>query len=243
MSAGAIFQEALRILNRLRLPAAIQRDAVAALEAGRPGPLTMLWIMGEDAGLAVGPLISRAAALYIGFCCGNLTDDLVDDECTYLASPSTIGPQLQQLLHDTFYVAVLDAEIPAETIAQASRDLALAAGAHQCEVRTESWTADVYRFIGAGIAGRQYCAYLRILWHETPLADRAEPLGLVLGEVAHIAEDVVSQDQRFWSMSAAERAAVVRWAADALADARSSGLRFIDVLAASLTPILATPVG
>ncbi len=224
------------------MPDAAQRDVLAALEAGRPGPLTMFYVMGEDAGLAPEPLLARAAALYIGFCCGNLTDDLVDGDCTYLASPATMGPWLQQLLHDAFFAAVAAAGIPPATIASAARDLAFAAGAHQSEVRTTAWNAQIYRQIGSGIAGRQYAGYLRILWHDSKLASLAEPLGLALGEVAHIAEDVRSGDRRFWSMVAAERSAVVRWAVETLSSVRASGLRSVEVLARSLAPILTTPV-
>ena len=59
MSAGAIFQETLRILNRQHLPEVSQRDLLAVLEAGRPGPLAFLYEAGAEAGLPRQKLLMR----------------------------------------------------------------------------------------------------------------------------------------------------------------------------------------
>ena len=79
-----------------------------------------------------------------------------------------------------------------------------------------TWTAAAYRRIGQGIAGRQWVGYLRILWHATPLERSAEPLGLLLGELGHIAEDVRSRDPRLLGMPAGDLRAVLQWAREAL---------------------------
>ena len=51
MSAGAVFQEALRILRRQALPEECEGDLLRVLEAGRPGPLMLLYEAGHEAGL------------------------------------------------------------------------------------------------------------------------------------------------------------------------------------------------
>src|SRR5437870_2748803 len=98
MSAGAIFQEALRILNRYQLPNVSQRDLLAALEAGRPGPLEFLYDAGAEAGVPHQKLLTRATAIYFNFCAGNLADDLMDSDCTYLSEPFRLGPCVQYIL-------------------------------------------------------------------------------------------------------------------------------------------------
>src|SRR5215475_1510507 len=112
MSAGAVFQEALRILNRQPLPEVSQRDLLAALEAGRPGPLAFLYDAGTEAGLPRQVLLTRAAAIYISFCAVNLCDDLTDDECRYLSAPFQSGPCTQAILHHLFFEIIAEANLP-----------------------------------------------------------------------------------------------------------------------------------
>ena len=67
MSAGAIFQEALRITNRQSLPPASQHAILAALEAGRPGPLVFLYEAGVEAGVVADREVQLAVAEEAGF--------------------------------------------------------------------------------------------------------------------------------------------------------------------------------
>jgi hypothetical protein len=237
MSAGAVFQAALRTINKLHLPADAQRDVVTALEAGRPS-LAMLYGLGYDAGLEHEPLMARSSGVYLGFCAGNLADDLVDGDCTYLTPPFRLGPGLQYLLQNASVMALVEAGIPAERLGAAARDLVSAAAEHQCEVRTTGWTAEIYRRIGLGIAGRQWAGYLKILWHATPLEPLAEPLGLGLGQVGHIAEDIRSGDPRFCTMPPEDQRTVVAWALDALPRMRAHGLASVEAMAHTVEPIL-----
>ena len=59
MSAGVVFQEALRILNRQQFPEASRPDLLAVLEAALPGPLALLYDAGAEAGAAT-PHASRS---------------------------------------------------------------------------------------------------------------------------------------------------------------------------------------
>ncbi len=52
MSAGAVFQEALRALRRQGLAGEAEREVLAAMEAGRPGPLALLYEAGTEVGLS-----------------------------------------------------------------------------------------------------------------------------------------------------------------------------------------------
>ena len=238
MSGGAVFQQALRFINELRLPEPAHGDAVTALTQGRPGPLAMLYLLGADASLPHEKLMARSASLFIGFCCGNLADDLVDGDCTYLEPASLVGPHLQQLLHNVFFAVAAAAGMPDSVVRAASHDLLFAASEHQREVQTTSWSVDVYCRICNAIAGRQYSGYLKILWHDTALALLAEPFGIGLGEVAHVAEDIRSGDRRFWSMPRDEQQVVVEWARATLARLRSHGLFSVETMAKSVGPIL-----
>jgi len=237
VSAGGVFQAALRTVNGFGLASEAQRDVVTAMERGRSS-LAMLYAMGHDAGLAYDPLMARAAGLFLGFCAGNLADDLVDGDCTYLTPPYRLGPGLQYLLQNAFVTALVDADIPAAVLGAATRELVQAAASHQCEVRTGVWTAEIYRRIGQGIAGRQWAAYLRILWHATPLEQKAEPIGLVLGELGHIAEDVRSRDARFFGMSSEDQRSVLSWALESLPPLRAYNLPAVDAMLRSVEPVL-----
>src|SRR5690349_2356474 len=101
MSAGSLFQQALRTLGRLELPESAQRDVLGALEAARKkGPLALLYEAGAEAGLARDELFHRALAIFFAFCAGSLADDLIDGDCDYLETPIRVGPSAQYLLQN-----------------------------------------------------------------------------------------------------------------------------------------------
>src|SRR4051812_7396710 len=105
MSAGAVYHKVMSVLGSQRLPEVSERDVLAALEAGRPGPMPFLYAAGVESGLPEQNFLARAAGIYIGFCAGNLADDLSDGDCTYLIEPSRIGPCTQLTLHTLFFHA------------------------------------------------------------------------------------------------------------------------------------------
>ena len=95
MSAAAVFQQVLRIVVGQQLPAIAQENIVAALEAGRPGPLEMFYEAGAEALLSAPQITARAAACYFFFCTANLCDDLSDGDATYLGEPYRAGRSLR----------------------------------------------------------------------------------------------------------------------------------------------------
>ncbi|NMO15297.1 hypothetical protein HPC49_09230 [Pyxidicoccus fallax] len=240
MSAGALYQEALRVLRRMELPDVAERDVLATLEAGQPGPLPLFYEAGAEAGLPRPVLLSRGVGLFFCFCAGNLADDLIDGECTYHAQPVRVGPCVQFLLQNLAFATLAgpDARVPAPVLADAMRTLALAAGPQALEVRAREWTAPLFRQVAEGIAGQQWEAYLRVLWAGSVLEPRAPEAGRALGVAAHVVEDIRSRDVRFTSMPPEDRNVVVGWARGAVQALRRHDLRCLDAALRRIEPIL-----
>jgi hypothetical protein len=238
MSAGAIFQEALRILNRQHLPRVSQQDLLAVLEACRPGPLAFLYEAGAEAGLGHQQLLTRAAAIYFNYCAGHLADDLSDGDCTYLAEPFRTGPCAQAILQTLFFSTLVEADLPQPALSAATQELVAAVGLQHVEVRTQQWTAPVFREVAEGIAGRQWSAYMQILWCGTVLTGRAAAVGMNAGLVALVVADMRSGDFRYTTLPAADKREVVTWAVAAAQTLRQENLRCLDALVREVDPVL-----
>jgi hypothetical protein len=238
LSAGAIFQQVVRTVVQQRLPELSQRDVLAALEAARPGPLELLYEAGAEAGLAGDAILSRSVAIYFNFCAGNLADDLSDGECTYLDDPYRIGPCTQFLLQNFFFYALMNAELPSDTIRAAVRELITAAAPQHVELRTKQWNAALFREIAEGIAGHQWSAYLQILWCGTPLASRAASVGMNVGVAGHTAKDILTRDPRFVTMAVAAQREIVTWALAASRELHGEHLRCLEAVLCALDPVL-----
>jgi hypothetical protein len=239
MSAGAVFQEALRVVRRQSLPAECEGDLLAVLEAGRPGPLMLLYEAGHEAGLSRQELLARTAALYLVFCAGNLADDLADGDVDYLAEPLRLGPGAQYLLMSLCFAELAGAGIPAQTIERAARLLVRSSAQQQVEVRTQSWTAARYRQVGEAIAGLQWQAYLEVMWHGTPLAPLADEIGRAAGFAGMVTGDLRSADRRLTSLTPEDRAQVTQWLEESLAVLRAHPLRSVEAILAGAQLVLA----
>jgi hypothetical protein len=237
MSAGAVFQEAVRIVNRQHLPEVSGRDLLAALEAGHPGPLAFLYDAGAEAGLPRQTLLRRAAAIYLGFCAVNLCDDLTDEECTYLSHPFQSGPCTQAILHHLFFALLGEENLPGSVLAAAARDLIAAGGAQHLEMHTRHWRAPVFREVAEGIAGRQWSAYLQLLWHGTDFASRAATIGMNVGLATLLWEDLCSGDARYVTLPAADKYEIVTWATTLAEALRQENLRCLDAVLIAIVPV------
>jgi hypothetical protein len=238
MSAGAIFQEVLRILNRQHLPAESQNDILSALEAGYPGPLAFLYDAGAEVELPRAMLLARAAAIYYGFCAVNLCDDLSDNECSYLAIPLQSGPCTQAILHHVFFTLLAEANLPPLLLAAANRDLIVAGGAQHIEMRTHQWRAPVLRTVAEGIAGRQWSAYLQILWHGTQLAGRAALLGMQIGLATFLWEDISSHDPRYATLPHGEKCEILDWGLSIVEALKQARLRCCATMLQTINTVL-----
>jgi hypothetical protein len=233
MSAGAVFQEALRVIRRQAVPEECEADLLRVLEAGRPGPLMLLYEAGHEAGLDRETLLGRAAALYLCFCAGNLADDLADGDVDYLEEPLRFGPGAQYFLQSLCFAELAAVGLPANAIERGARTLALSSAQQQVEVRTRSWTAERYRRVGEAIAGLQWQAYLYFLWHGTHLEPRANEIGADAGFVGFVIGDLRTDDARLVGMSAGDRARVMQWMSDALLRLRAHPLRSVQAILAA----------
>ncbi len=238
MSAGVVFQEVLRVLREHSLPEEAERDLLVALEAGRPGPLALLYAAGAEAGLARAVMLRRAAGLFFCFCAANLADDLADGDCSYYAEPVRTAPGVQFALLGLSTATVARAEVPAPVLETMARAQVAMAALQALEVRTQAWTAPVYIRVAEGIAGQQWALYLRVLWEGTALAEQAMALGLHLGVVAHVAEDIRSGDARFHDMPEPDRLEVLAWARNSADTVRRASLRCLDAVLRTVDPVL-----
>jgi hypothetical protein len=238
VSAGSVFQEAVRHTLCIAVPEAARRDLLAVLESNRSGPLQFLFDACVEAGLPRIAAAERAGAVYLCYCAGQLADDLADGDCDYLELPARVGPGAQFLLQNLFTTRLVALGIPPGVLADAARDLAVGAGEHSVEVRTTEWTAELAMQVAAGIAGCQISAYLRLLWCGTALEKEAGDLGWHVGVAAQVATDVASGDVRFHGLAPADRGALLARARASADRARARGLACVDAFLRFADPIL-----
>lgn len=187
---------------------------------------------GHEAGLERSALLTRSAALFFLCATGNLADDLADGDCDYLDNPTRVASGVQYLLHTIAFAELAASGLSSEAIELGARTLVAAASYHQVEVRTQTWTAALYREVGEAIAGRQWDAYLSLLWHGTPLAPHASAIGRAAGFVGHVVADITSHDPRFTGMSADDQRQVLAEARAAMTVLRAHELRSVAAILA-----------
>lgn len=238
MLGGAIFREALGAVRRLELPQEAERDYLAVLEAGRVALPFINEATFEQQGDRARAL-RRAAGIYTLFCAGSLGDDLIDGEVHYLPDPVRTAPSIQFALQALGTGLLLESGVPADVLAQASFELVRAASLVQIENRTSQWTLAPYRAVAEAVSGRQYVAFLSMLWAGTPLAAQAAGVGLELGTLSRILKDVTENKDRFFTLNAHERRAVLDWAHELLELGRARDLSCARLVVASLEPVLA----
>ncbi len=239
MSAGAVYRHVLSRVMRLGLGDNARRDVTAALEAARKDSLlTLLYEAAHEAGVRDDLLLCRAGGAFCAFAAGNLADDLVDGDCSYLDPAVRLAPTVQWLLQNLAYALLLEGGVDGEPLRRTAELMAQAAGPQQDEVRETRWTARRYVDVGEGILGRQWQAYLVALWAGTPLAGEAEAFGMALGFAGHVALDVRSRDARFSSMGPAEQERVLERARASLSVLERSERRIAALTAQGVRPAL-----
>ena len=238
MSGGSVFLEGLRILRSLELPEVAERDVLAALEAARPGSLSLLYEAGVNAGLPRDVLLRRAAACHFAYAGGSLADDIADGDCTYLEEPLKTGTCAVFLLQHLFLYAMAGTGVPSEVLSSAGYQLVQAAARQHIEVRTHHWTATLFKEMAEISAGAPFVAWLRMLWYGTPLFERAESIGFKIGIVGQTSEDLRSNDPRFTTLSATDRREVLAWALAAAGALHDEPLSFLQPFLRAIEPRL-----
>ena len=113
-----------------------------------------------------------------------------------------------------------------------------AVGMQHVELRTTRWTATTFWEVSEGIAGRQWMAYLEILWSSTSLAALASKMGYGIGITAHVAKDIKTFDRRYTMLLKSEKELVANRALQEAENVRQSGLKCFDELLDGAIPIL-----
>jgi hypothetical protein len=227
-------QHALRVVRAHGLPEAAERDVATALRASSSGPLEFAYQAGADARLERGELLDRCAAVFFCFAAANLADDLADGDARYL--PPRAAPGAQFILHSLCFETLLGTSVGRRVVQDVATQLVMGGAQQQREVRTRAWTFPVSRDVAVGVAGRQYAAYLRILWAGSPLARRARRVGMDLGIAAHVAADVASGDPRVTTLSSRDRERLLAWAGEAMARLERVDLDCIRAVLKGLSP-------
>ena len=232
----AVVRRAFGRIAAFRFDINVDRLLVRALKAAAPGPCRALVDAGLDAGLDRRDAVDRAATCFFAFSAFNLSDDLTDGDCDYIRPGPAQGVVL--MLNGLFVASLRDLHLPSEVDAQVFRDLIAAEQAQVLESNTESWDAPRLWVVTDGIAGRQWSAYLHIMWSGTPLEHLSSFVAEQIGRVALLAGDIATADPRYNTLPPADRQTVLE---DALA--RLSALESVDAqitksLIAQCQPVL-----
>lgn len=240
MSGGLLFQRALRALDEAALPVEATRDVVAILEAARKNGHQgqVLYELAAAAELPRETLLTRATGLMLLTAAANVCDDLMDGDVTYLERPVQLAPSAQMLLQSLGTALLLEGGVPAGHMARAQRTFVRAASFSHVEQRTLTWTADRYKQLAEETGGRQWAAYLQMLWAGTPLEARAEAVAFPMACAGYVAEDLRSADRRFTSLADAEQLEVLTWARAHLATLGDIPLVPAQLVHAGLKPVL-----
>ena len=197
MSGGTVLRSAIRSVAGLELDAESARLASAVLRAVRTGPQQLLYDAARQAGLDHTAAVERAMPCLLAFATANLSDDLSDEECSYLAAPARDGPCLVVLFSSLYHRELTALDLgPHRTKHVHEFELEMGAAQLLGLVSTE-WDAVIARRVVRGIAGAQWAAYLSILWAGTPLEAEAVNLGYAFGTSFLISEDATTGDPRF----------------------------------------------
>jgi hypothetical protein len=241
MSGGLLFQRALRLLDEAALPAEASRDVVAVLEAARKSGHggQVIYELATVAELPRDTLLTRSTGLLLLTAAANVCDDLMDGDVTYLERPVQLAPSAQMLLQALGTAVMLEGGVPARTLAAAQRTFVRAASFSHVEQRTTDWTAARYKLLAEETGGRQWTAYLEMLWAGTPLESHAAAVAFPMACAGYVAEDLRSADRRFTTLTPSEQEDVLAWARAHLAALAESPLRPAQLVHASLAPVLA----
>ena len=238
MSAGVVYRHVLGAVRSAALPSDAERDIVACLEAPRPGPLELLYELGYEADLTRDVLLDRAGGAYLSFAAGNLADDMIDGDCDYLERPAVTAPSVQFSLQHLGYWLFARCGTPPALVAEFARQTGVAGAAEHIEVEESPWTRDRFERVAEGIAGRQWIAYLTVLWGDGPRAAMITELGRALGIAAHVGEDIRTKDPRFFGLPLVDRRAIRAATRESLECLERSPSRVLNGVAVALRPVV-----
>lgn len=209
MSERSIFRCARGFLLEKKIQPDVLAVILSALNATKASNVQFFWELGSDAGLEVERLRGRCLALLFLFAWSNLTDDLVDQEASYLRSPEKAGPIVLYALRCLADVLGLErGGLSTEAWFSINQDLAKCAFSGFEEIREVAWDLPRWLDVAQGIAGMQFSAYLRVLWSGTRLEKLSQEVGYRIGFLSHFYHDQKSLDKRLYSLQQEEIAKI-----------------------------------
>ena len=128
--------------------------------------------------------------------------------------------------------------MPSDVEAQVLRDLLAAEEAQVLEVSTAAWDAARLRVVTDGIAGRQWAAYLRVMWAGSPKEDFSTEVALDIGRVGLLAGDISCEDPRFTTLPSLDRRSMLEEALTRVRELESVGARVAQSVAADCEPVI-----
>lgn len=220
----------------LRLNVDVERAVIRAINAAAPGPGQALLNAGLATGFSDEVILARASTAFLNFAAFNLSDDLSDGDCVYLSPDEAAAVLL--ILGNIFFAAMRTLGLPEEAENQILDDLLAAEEAQVLEITTTAWGAERLTKVTDGIAGRQWAAYLKLLWTGTPLASRADRIARALGRVGLLAGDIRTGDERYTQLAVADRHVVVEQALAGVGDLEAEQLSFLQPTLEASAPVL-----
>jgi hypothetical protein len=241
MAGGEVLRRAFGHVAARRLDPEVDRLVVAALRAAAPGPGGLLLDAGQDAGLDRSDAIDRASTCFLAFSAFNLSDDLSDGDCTYL--PPAPAQAVVLILNSIFLASLRDLHLSCDAEANVHRDLLAAEEAQVLELGSAAWDAERLRVVTDGIAGRQWAAYLRVMWAGSPREHLSTEVAVNIGRVGLLADDISCEDPRFASLPPLDRRAVLEEALTGVRALESVGARVAHSVVAECQPVIAAEIG
>ena len=237
MRGAEVLRQAFGRVAAHRFDLEVDRLVVGALRAAAPGPCPLLLLAGQDAGLDRSAVIDRASTCFLAFSAFNLSDDLSDGDCSYL--PPAPAQAVVLILNSLFVTSLLDLHLPSDVEPHVLRDLLAAEEAQVLELSSVSWNAARLRSVTDGIAGRQWAAYLRVMWAGTPMEHLSTEVAVNIGRVGLLAGDISTEDPRFATLPPLDRQSVLEEALIGVRALESVGARLTAAVVADCGPIIA----
>jgi hypothetical protein len=234
--SAAVVRRCYGRVARLRLHVDVERAVIRAINAAAPGPGQALLNAGLETRLREDVVLARASTAFLNFAAFNLSDDLSDGDCTYL--PSDEAAAVVLILDNVFFSAMRTLGLAEGVEDEIVADLLAAEEAQVLEIKTTAWGAERLTAVTDGIAGRQWSAYLKLLWAGTPLAPRADSIARGLGRVGLLAGDIRTGDARYTGLAVADRQVVLEQALAGVRELEAEQLSFLGPTLAASTPVL-----
>ncbi len=238
MSGGSIRTVALSRIAGFELTPQLSISLSTLLFRCRASLLQFVYEAGIDAKLAHEPIVRRGLTVAWLNAAIQLSDDLSDGDCDYLDDPLRTGPVLLMILHQLYNAALADAGVSFHTLSRTAELLVSVGSGQYEELQTRRWTERKATLAALKLNGDQHAAFLEIVWAKTPLEKRASRVGRDIGWLVHVYTDIVSKDDRYYSLPKSDKERIRREARQLCAKLRRSDLLSVRRIASAVAGVL-----